>query len=279
MINPQWIMDGVYAIINDPIVKDKNKGRLHIKDLEHILLPGKRFPKARHVYLLDLMQKFNLCYAALDKRDIYFIPDLFEDIERDFEWDSNKSMHFRYNYDDFPPGAFITRFIVEMHKDIQADNRWRRGVHISNGSCQAKVYQAFRRNHIHIEVMGTKMERNKYLYAIRETFRRLHNPFPELQIKQEVLYKEHWLDYLQLVKLEEKNKDYYHVELEEDLPITDILNGYSTPKERKGIHKTIRIFLASSSELKKDREQFEIFINRETNRLHEEGIFLKLELW
>ena len=43
--------------------------------------------------------------------------------------------------------------------------------------------------------------------------------------------------------------------------------------------KTIKIFLASSSELKDDRKDFEIFINRKNNEYVEEGIFLKLVLW
>jgi small GTP-binding protein len=278
VINPQWIMDGVYAIINDPIVKDEAKGKLHIDDLERIL-PKKKFPKSRHAYLLELMKKFNLCYAAKDQRDIYFIPDLFEDIEPDFEWDGNKSMHFRYNYDDFPPDTFITRFIVEMSQDIQEDKRWRSGVFISNGSCRAKVYQTYRKNHIHIEVMGNKGEGRSYLYAIRETFRKLHKPFPQMQIKQEVLYKDHWLDYTLLSTLEDKNKPYYHVELDEDLPVTEILNGYSTPIDREGTQKHIKIFLASSAELKEERERFEIFINRENQQLYKRGIFIELELW
>lgn len=278
VINPQWILDGVYAIINDPKVKDESKGRLHIDDLERIL-PGDKFPKARHAYLLELMKKFNLCYAAKDQRDIYFIPDLFEDIEPDFDWDGEASMHFRYNYDDFPPNVFMARFIVEMHQDIQEDKRWRSGVYISNGSCRAKVYQTFRKNYIHIEVMGNKDERRSYLYAIRDTFRKLHKPFPQMNIKQEVLYKDHWLDYELLSKLEEKNKPFYHVELDEDLPVTDILNGYSTPKDRKGDQKHIKIFLASSSELKEEREQFEIFIHRENQQLYKRGIFIELELW
>ncbi|MCP4607958.1 MAG: GTP-binding protein [Planctomycetes bacterium] len=278
VINPQWIMDGVYAIINDSKVKDEAKGELHIDDLERILTK-KKFPKARHAYLLELMKKFNLCYAAKDQRDIYFIPDLFEDIEPDFEWDSSQSMHFRYNYDDFIPNAFITRFIVEMHQDIQEEKRWRSGVFISNGSCRAKVYQTYRKNYIHVEVMGNKGEGRSYLYAIRETFRKLHIPFPQMQIKQEVLYKDQWLDYEQLAKLEDKNKPYYHVELDEDLPVTDILNGYSTPVDRKGTQKHIKIFLASSAELKAEREQFEIFIHRENQQLYKRGIFIELELW
>lgn len=278
VINPQWIMDGVYSIINDSIVKDEAKGKLHIGDLERIL-PKNIFPKSRHAYLLELMKKFNLCYTSKDQRDIYFIPDLFEDIEPYFEWDREKSMHFRYNYDDFSPDAFITRFIVEMSQDILDDKRWRSGVLISNGSCKAKVYQTFSKNYIHIEVIGNKGEGRSYLYAIRETFRKLHKPFPQMQIKQEVLYKDHWLDYLQLINREAKNKPWYHDELDEDLPVKEILNGYSTPIDREGTQKHIKIFLASSAELKEEREQFEIFIHRENQKLYKEGIFIELELW
>lgn len=278
VINPQWIMDGVYAIINDPKVKDESKGELHIDELARIL-PKDKFPKARHVYLLELMKKFNLCYGAKEQRDIYFIPDLFEDIEPEFEWDSGKSMHFRYNYDDFPPVVFMTRFIVEMHQDIQKNKRWRSGVYISNGSCQAKVYQTFRKNYIHIEIQGNKGEGRSYLYAIRETFRKLHRPFPEMKIKQEVLYKDHWLDYELLSKFEDKNKPFYHVDLDEDLPVTDILNGYSTSMDREGVQKHIKIFLASSAELKAEREQFEIFINRENQQLYKKGVFVELVIW
>lgn len=41
----------------------------------------------------------------------------------------------------------------------------------------------------------------------------------------------------------------------------------------------IRLFLASSSELKSDREQFEIFIYRRCKAWFERGLFLHLEIW
>ncbi len=41
----------------------------------------------------------------------------------------------------------------------------------------------------------------------------------------------------------------------------------------------IKIFLASSSELKEDREQFEIFINRKNKEYIRKGIFLELVMW
>jgi hypothetical protein len=42
---------------------------------------------------------------------------------------------------------------------------------------------------------------------------------------------------------------------------------------------TKTLFLASSSELKADRQEFEIFINRKNKAWHEKGIFLDLILW
>jgi hypothetical protein len=43
--------------------------------------------------------------------------------------------------------------------------------------------------------------------------------------------------------------------------------------------KTIKIFLASSSELKEDRDQIELFIGRENARLHTKGIYLEIVRW
>src|SRR6516165_10999878 len=40
-----------------------------------------------------------------------------------------------------------------------------------------------------------------------------------------------------------------------------------------------KIFLASSSELKEDREKFEILINRKNQQWHDRGAFLDLEEW
>jgi len=43
--------------------------------------------------------------------------------------------------------------------------------------------------------------------------------------------------------------------------------------------KNIKLFLASSSELKIDREQFEIFIYRKCKAWFDKGIFLHLDIW
>ncbi len=43
--------------------------------------------------------------------------------------------------------------------------------------------------------------------------------------------------------------------------------------------KTIKIFIASSAELKEDRDQFRLFISKENDRLHSEHIYLELIQW
>lgn len=42
---------------------------------------------------------------------------------------------------------------------------------------------------------------------------------------------------------------------------------------------TIRIFIASSSELKQDRDEFRMFISKENDRLHTKGIYLEVVQW
>jgi hypothetical protein len=43
--------------------------------------------------------------------------------------------------------------------------------------------------------------------------------------------------------------------------------------------QTVKIFLASSAELKDDREQFEQFIGRKNKTLHPNGRFFDLVIW
>ena len=42
---------------------------------------------------------------------------------------------------------------------------------------------------------------------------------------------------------------------------------------------TLKIFIASSSELKDDRDEFRLFISQENDRLHTKGLYLELVQW
>ncbi|MCC6325820.1 MAG: hypothetical protein DCC43_08180 [Candidatus Brocadia sp.] len=49
--------------------------------------------------------------------------------------------------------------------------------------------------------------------------------------------------------------------------------------KRETSPKTIKIFLASSSDLKEDRDAFRIFLSIENDRLHKKGMYLELVQW
>jgi hypothetical protein len=240
VINPQWLLDGVYKILNDPTVKDERKGLFTYADLERILDDKKkngekRFPRTRYPFLLELMQSNGLCYPIDNEKETsYLLPDLFSDAQPEKVWEHEDVMRFRYDYDTYPPDAFMTRFIVAKHADIVGEKRWRSGVVISNGTCSALVRRAFARGHIEVEVHGPDNERRDYLAVIRETFRKLHETYENLKIKREVPYKTVWLNFDHLLNFEKNKKTYFHPELEEDIPVAEILNGYASPKERRG---------------------------------------------
>lgn len=278
VINPQWIMNGVYAIINDKVIKDINKGQFHISELSNIL-SAKKFPKSRHAYLLQLMEKFNLCYSTNADKDTYYVPELFEDIEPDVEWNQDNIMRFRYNYDEYSPDTFVTKFIVSVHEQIMDMNRWRSGVYITNGTCSAKIYQSYRKNYINIEISGDPVEYRSYLYSIRNIFSTLHASCNDIDIREEVQYKNIWLDYKILTQFEKKDRPFYSTKLDEDIPVTHILNGYSSSFERQDKLKVQKVFLASSNEMMDHREKFSKFIRKENDKLIEDGYYIKLTMW
>jgi hypothetical protein len=53
----------------------------------------------------------------------------------------------------------------------------------------------------------------------------------------------------------------------------------SHPALNGGATRTIRIFLASSSELREDRDAFELRMRQLNDRLRNRGIYLKIERW
>lgn len=232
VINPQWIMDGVYKLINDPDVKDKRRGEFSFADLKR-LLPPKRYPAEKYAFLVDLMQKFKLCYPVRGRTDTFLLPDLFADIEPAGVWpEENQGLRFRFNYGNFPPDLFMAQFIVERYADIVDQKRWRSGVVVSNGRCEAIVRRAFSDEHIEIEVTGPEKQRRGYLQELIGVFRDLHRPFENLQVIREVPYKHTWLNFDHLLKYEENKREYFHPELETDIPVPQVLDGYAQPGDR-----------------------------------------------
>jgi small GTP-binding protein len=231
VINPQWIMDGVYTLINDTTVKDIARGKFNFSDLER-LLPARRYPGEKFPFLVDLMEKFKLCYPVGRDRTTFLLPDLFSDIEPADVWPAESNgLKMRFNYGSFPPDLFMAQFIVESYASIVDDKRWRSGVVVSNQRCTAIVRRAFSDEHIELEVVGPEKERRGYLHELLAIFRKLHAPFENLEVEREIPYESVWLNYDHLLTFEEENKPFFHPVLRKDIPVSAVLDGYERPEK------------------------------------------------
>jgi internalin A len=76
VLNPHWITKGVYRIITSPALSD-SRGELRLDSLGAIL-PQNEYPPHMHLFLIELMRKFELCFPYHDDKlsHRYLIPEL-----------------------------------------------------------------------------------------------------------------------------------------------------------------------------------------------------------
>ncbi|MFM9950258.1 MAG: COR domain-containing protein [Saprospiraceae bacterium] len=241
VIDPKWIMDGIYALLNDPTIKEEQKGRFNFADMRRIL-SKQDYPDSKLPFLTDLMRKFRLCYPLRGSRDTFLLPDLFSDAEPEGVWLEVQTLRFRFNYDTYPPDAFMAQFIAAKYESIDDEKRWRSGVVISDGQCRAVVRRSFKYEHIEIEVAGPERQRRGYLHAIREVFYELHHPFGTLNVLEELPWKDEWLDFRDLLKAEADGDSTYRIKGGERANLSELLDGYAVEQDREIILRALRKF-------------------------------------
>jgi internalin A len=181
VINPQWITESVYKIITDEELA-KHNGKLHRKDLK-TLLDQRDYPERKHDYIIELMKKFELCYALND--DEYLLPDLFPTEEPDFEFDEEEALHFIFQY-DFLPKSIFTRFIVKMHSHISDDIHWRSGVLLKDNSSETIALVETDTQSKRIELKITGPQKREYLVILRFILTNIHSTFSKLKITEQI---------------------------------------------------------------------------------------------
>ncbi|MCK5058310.1 MAG: leucine-rich repeat domain-containing protein, partial [Candidatus Aminicenantes bacterium] len=141
VLNPCWVTEAVYKIINSPYLAD-NQGILEEKKLDFVLneeptkkqpldlsLKNIKYESREQSYILSLMQEFQLCYTY--GRGKILIPDLLPPHEPNFKPPGQTPLKFLIRY-DFLPKSIMPRFIVKSHRDIKGELRWRTGVVLQN---------------------------------------------------------------------------------------------------------------------------------------------------
>jgi internalin A len=224
VLNPQWVTNGVYKILNSHTLFH-NKGILQLKDLSEIL-PADEYPRNRHGFIIDMMEKFELCYAFDGKRDQYLIPDLLSKSEPD-TGDWGGALEFQFHYPVLP-SSIISRFIVRMNPFISKNTVWRAGVVLNLEGSRALVKADTEDRRIYISVQNGNPR--LALSAIRNQLKSIHKTISGLEASEKVPVPGHPeippLDYEHLVTLENLSEETYIPEgLGERINVRDLLNG------------------------------------------------------
>ena len=238
VLNPEWVTNGVYTILNHKPLLERKHGILSMADLPPILsVHGRRYPAHRCHFITEMMEKFELCFR-LDTRDTLLIPDLLPKEAPDTgTWDD--ALHFRYGYPILPT-SIISRFIVRSQASIEGELRWRSGVVLRSGEGnRALVVADVEAAQIDVRIDGPQTSRRRFLSAIRYTFEQIHNSLSGLknEIREFVPLPNHpqrLVDYAELLGLEAMNEDrYVDGVLRQRFDLRQLLDGYESAKERR----------------------------------------------
>ena len=239
VLNPEWVTSGVYDILNNHDLMTKKEGILALPDLSNILKQPDRYPNNKRPFLMNLMEKFELCFKLDDySTDRYLISDLLPIDEPDVDSYETAPLHFQYKYDILPSGI-ISRFIVRNHTLIYKTMRWRSGVVLKLDNSRALVRADDDNNTISIKAQGPRA--SALLTTIRTDFAKLH---PNLAVKEFLIVRELIenqptgrevpVDYTHLCELEKDNT------LEARFPglkgkynIPNLLNGVESRTDRQ----------------------------------------------
>jgi internalin A len=254
VINPQWITEAVYTIINAPQLA--GNGKLH-RELLSTLLDNNMYPVRKHDYIIELMKKFELCYAINDNE--YLLPDLFPTQEPDFEFDDEHALHFILEY-DFLPKSIFTRFIVRMHRDILDNTYWRNGVLLGERASNTTALVETDSNRLVLQITGS--QKREYLAILLFILKDINRSFNNLKITEKIGLPDNpslTVNHAYLLKLVQKGQTEYlpPENPEKSYNVMDLLGLVTPPKISETemlqmLQKILSILETQGIEQKKD---------------------------
>lgn len=182
ILNPEWVTRGVYQILNYPQLA--GNGILNSNLLDTIF-NLKEYPRDKHHFILDMMQKFELCFEFEGKKGIFLIPDLLSEQSPEFDWKDQGNLRFQYHYNFFPL-SIMSRFIVRMHPFIWGNIYWKTGVILSDNYNKALIKADRDEKRVYIWVVGQENTKRDFLAKTRAQFEYIHSTIPKVEVIEQV---------------------------------------------------------------------------------------------
>jgi len=180
ILKPNWGTAAVYKVLDCDRVK-QNLGQFTNSDLADIW-SSPEYANLHHE-LLQLMKQFKVCYEIPHRSGHYIAPHLLSPASPDYPWNSTHNLTLRHRYKGFMPKGILTRFIVEMHRQIEnvsspnAALVWKTGVVLTNGSARAEILENQTHRQIEIRVSGNRPR--DLLTIVNHQFETIHDSFDD----------------------------------------------------------------------------------------------------
>ncbi len=244
VLNPRWLTNAVYRVINSDELKEK-KGIITFDELEGIFQKNKNpypVPKDKYGFIMEAMREFELAYILNKDQPtvemIYLIPDLLESDEpADLNFDKTGALiRFRFSF-PFLPTSIMARFIVRMADDIDGDLRWRSGVVLSNSTFESRALVTANNDQRLIHVWAKGGQQRDYFAVIRNHFHRIFSSYANFEYDEQVPLTENEAvveDYQQLIGLEKMGEATYSSgKLQQTFDLKALLNGIEAEEKRR----------------------------------------------
>jgi len=306
ILKNEWATEAVYKILEDKEVAEVKRGFFDENDLKRIWVDDD-FRDMRP-QLLELMKQFKLAYQLPGKPEYVTPPLLPSGRPENYTWPEGEYLELYIAY-DFLPKTLLTQFIVSRHVDIAEERTlvWRNGVVLewpNEAFAEITKSKLHGRSAIHIRSQGTN--RKGLMTIILKTFRELNSEYKGIKFDEKVpcicdgcrskKNEQHYFNFENLNFRLQKGK--FKVECDkslEELNVLELLeNSFlfrqneegepllladaSENEDKKSI-KILKLFLASSSELKPEREKIEVALARKNNTLRKQGFSVQLLTW
>jgi internalin A len=241
VLKPNWVTEGIYALLSDENLKTKTKGIFTHADLTRILNP-ERYPTKRHEYLIELMKEFELGFALECYPPQFLIAGLLPKDQSDKTELHGETLEFQYHYKVLPE-SIISRFIVKTHEKIHNQIYWRSGVMLQYQE-NNEIYNIARikadpeDKKIFIAISERQETRRLFLGILRDVFQKIHKSLPNLEITEWVPVPNHPnhppLDYQELLGLESMGESTITIgKLKLKLDLRQLLDGYEDIRTRQ----------------------------------------------
>lgn len=292
VLQPEWAMNAVYKIIDDNDIQDRN-GLILQDDFKRLW--SEVTYEGKHNFLKKMLETFKIAFPKRHNQGEYIIPARLTSMPKEKKWGlEEKCLRLEYKF-EFMPRGIVNQITSELSRYIYCNEVWNNAVTLAyeNNYTKCQILEDSYNRSLSIVSKGIDARGMNILVmnSIRNIIESYKGVKEEIYVNctcpvcQKLEVPTTFL-YSKLIEWSAKREGGTVTcnESGESLVIADLLYNAGFEKvsrkaETPQKNKTVSIFLASSEELKDDREAFENFINRENKELNKSGIFLHLEIW